>query len=270
MNGAPVPPLRELSGPLRIGLTGVLLVLLGGLAASVAHLAGHHENRDGRPGVSLDDLEAAYHGLDRPAPLLTRLADGTYPELPDEERRVLLTWLESDRISEGYDDLDLGDAAPAEILDRRCLSCHARRAVDGEGIGQRVPLEYWDDVERVAFSLRVEPVPTEILVVSTHTHALSLAAITLAVGLLLLATRWPRPLRHGLCLIGGLALAVDVACWWLARASAAAVPLLTAAGALYVCAMVLASLAVLFELWLPAARGEGERNAGDSRRMRGR
>jgi len=255
MSGAPFPPLRELSAALRAGLSGVVLVLLLGWGASIAHLAEHHENRDGRTGVSLDDLQGAYHGLDRPAPLLARLEENHPPELPEEERRVLVSWLRGDRLSEGYDDLDLGDAAPAEILDRSCLGCHARRAEEGEGIGQSVPLEYWDDVKKVAYSLRVEPVPTEILLASTHTHALSLAAITLGIGLLLVGTRWPRFLRHGLCLVGGLALAADLACWWLARLNAAFVPILAVAGTVYVAAMTLASLAVLFDLWLPRRAG---------------
>ena len=50
-----------LSQPLgiRLGLTGLILVLLGGLYASALHMAHHYENRDERPGLTLDDLEGA-------------------------------------------------------------------------------------------------------------------------------------------------------------------------------------------------------------------
>lgn len=55
--------LRDLTLPGRLGVTCLLLVIAGGLWASMEHLEDHHENRDSKPGVSLNDLKGAYHGV---------------------------------------------------------------------------------------------------------------------------------------------------------------------------------------------------------------
>jgi len=250
-----VPRLRELSLALRIALSALVLVTLGGLAASVAQVAYHHHGRDEDPRMSLDDLRGAYSGIRTTAPLVAALRRGHPPELPEAERRLLLEWLASARISEDYDSLELGEAAPAEVLAEHCTLCHARTASEGGGIGRTLPLEYWDDVQKLAISRQVAPTSIEILTASTHTHALTLALVTLAAGALWLATRWPRALRHGVAMLASLALLADLACWWLARWNDVWVPPLAIAGAVYCALLALALCGVLLDLWLPARRG---------------
>jgi hypothetical protein len=244
--------LVELPLGFRVGFTFLCLVLGGGLVASATHLVGHHENRDERPGLSMEDLTGAYHGVKVVAPMLTALERGHPEDLAEPERDILLGWLRGDRISEDYDNLDLGDASPAEILDRACLSCHSRQSEDP--IGQEVPLEYWDDVEKLSFSRELSPVSTEILVASAHTHALGMGVVTLAIGLLALFTRWPSKLTGALFALAGLGLAADLACWFLARSSAALVPVLAASGGLWMACTALLLAVVLADLWLPARR----------------
>jgi len=246
--------LRELGAAVRLGLSGIVLSLLLGVWASLEHLEDHHQNRDGEAGVSMDDLVGAYHGLDRPARLVVSLEGGHPEELPAAERTILLEWLGGGRVSEQYDDLELGDASPAEVIDRRCLDCHARQATEGDGIGQEVPLEYWDDVAKLAFSRSVEATPPEILVTSLHTHALSLALVSLAALGLLLATRWPQTIQGLLAAMGGVGLIVDLASQLAARGSEVFVWGVAAGGALWALSTVLACIAVLLDLWLPGGR----------------
>lgn len=243
--------LRELPAGARIGLTALVLVFVIGLCASGYHLVDHHQNRDEQPGVSLTDLEGAYHGVQTTSPLLEALERGHPDTLLESERKTLLTWLRGSRISEDYDSLELGDAAPAELLASRCLECHSRTAVQGEHKDARAALEYWEDVSRIAFSKRIEPVPLKILAASTHAHALSLATMSLVIGALLLATRFPSWLRSGLSGLAGLALLADLAGWWLARGSPAWIAPIVAAGALYAASTALSLVLVLAELWLP-------------------
>lgn len=251
-----LPRLRELSPALKLGLSGVLLTLAGGYAAAVAHMVHHHGQKDDEPGLSMDDLVGAYHGVDREAPLLTAVeGDHGTEYLPAPgERETLRKWLTGGRLSEDFDSLELGDNAPAEILSRRCLSCHARNAKEGGDIGERLPLEYWDDVERVAFSRHLDPVSVEILTVSTHTHALTLPLVVLAAAALFLLTRWPRPLRHGVFALAGVSTFLDLAGMWIARESAGAIWLILIAGAAYGLALGVALLGTLADLWLPSRR----------------
>jgi hypothetical protein len=243
--------LRELGFGARVSASALVLVFFVGLAASGYHLVEHHQNRDEQPGVSMVDLEGAYHGVQTTSLLLEALERGHPSELAAGERTLLVNWLKGSRISEDYDSLELGDAAPAELLAARCMACHSRAAVQGEHKDARVALEYWEDVSRVAFSKRVEPVPVKVLAASTHAHALSLAAMSAVIGALLLATRFGAGLRNGLCAVAGLALLADLAGWWLARSSPAWTAMIAVAGGAYALSTAVSLLLILAELWLP-------------------
>jgi hypothetical protein len=250
--------LRGLPVGARIGLSALVLVLAGGFVASFAYLHAHYQNRDERPGLTLDDLESAYHGLDRPSPLLSALERGHPEGLDPEAKRILGEWLRGGRIAEAYDDLDLGDYAPAELIASHCLSCHSRRSDLPEGTRARLPLDTFDDVKAIAFSQRVSPVPREVLAASTHAHALSLATLSLAVAALAWLTSWPRgPLSFGIGATG-VALLADIGGWWLAREAAGWSGLVAAAGAVYNVGTALLLLAILIDLWRPRRGGRGE------------
>ncbi|MHC5005391.1 MAG: hypothetical protein ACYTJ0_19995 [Planctomycetota bacterium] len=249
--------LRALPFGVRLGLSTLLLVMLGGFAASFTHLRDHHENRDERPGLTVDDLVGAYHGIRSEAPLLRALRadhpaelEGATP-LAAAERQTLLDWLEGDRISGDYDNLDLGDMAPAEIIAVNCLGCHARDAEQGGEAAATLPLEYWDDVRSVAFSREINPTATEIVVTSMHTHALSLSALSIVLAGLLILTRWPRTLVSAAIALAGLGLLADLAGQWLTRSSPGLVWMIVAGGGVYGGVSCLSILAVLADAWLP-------------------
>jgi len=241
--------LRRLPAATRFGLSCVVLVLLGGFLASGLYMADHHENRDERAGLTLDDIEGHYHGVRTPSLLRDALERGHPEQLAAASRDTLLAWLNGDRISEDYDNLDLGDQAPAEILAGSCLGCHARNADDP--IAASVPLDYWDDVKRIAFARTIEPVGTEVLLASTHTHALALGTVSALLILLASWTRFGRKLVPLVSAVMGCALLVDLAAWWLARDSAALVPLIVAGGAAFALGAVLLGVLILTDLWLP-------------------
>jgi len=241
--------LRQLPFAMRLGLSCVVLVLLGGFLVSGLYLARHHENRDERPGLTMDDIEGHYHGVRTTSALKDALTDGHPPELDGPSRTTLLTWLDSDRISEDYDNLDLGDQAPAEILANACTSCHSRNSDDP--IGELVPLDYWDDVKRISFASTIEPVGTEILLASTHTHALALGTVTLLLMLLVMWTRFSAGLAPKVSALTGIALLADLSGWWLTRSNPALVPVIVVGGALFALGAVLLGILILAELWLP-------------------
>jgi hypothetical protein len=262
--------LRRLPVSLRIAVAALALTLAVGEAASLLHVVHHHGRKDEEPGLSLLDLEGAYHGVDQPA-LLARSLDSPHVRehlREEKEREALRSWLSGSRVNQDYDDEDrLGELAPALVLERRCTSCHARNPEDGtgaRGAAQALPLESWGDVQRVALARRLDPVPAEILVMSAHAHALTLPLVALAGGLLCLATSWPRSLVRGLVAAGAIGLLVDLSSWWLARRDFLpdALPIerrvfvkaIVAGGAVFAAALALELLLVLADLCLPGPR----------------
>lgn len=242
------PRLRDLALGAKLGLACLVLVILGGLYASGMHVVWHYENRDERPGLSMDDFTGAYHGVQRLSPLVTALERNHPEDLPAAQRDTLLAWLRSDRVSDDYDSLDLGDNAPAEIIAGHCLRCHSRQAQEGGDIGREIPLEFWGDIQAVAFSRQIQPTPVKVLAASTHAHALSLGTMAIVIAGLALMTSWPRPLVNLGVLLMGAGLLADMGAWWLARSTPAFVVLIVIAGGVFNGTSALLLVGVLLDL----------------------
>jgi hypothetical protein len=187
--------LADLPMGVRLGVLCLCAVLGIGLGASLLHMRWHYEKRDERTGFTLDDLRGAYHGMRSVSPLVAALERGHPEDLPPADRDVLLDWLLGARDAEGrrpaggnprlssdYDNPDLGERAPAEIMASRCLSCHGRAS--GAAVAREYPLDYWDDVKIISVSREISPTDPKKLTISIHAHAISLACmVSLASGL---------------------------------------------------------------------------------------
>ncbi len=260
---SPTFRLRSLPFLLRLSFTALLLVLAGGYLASVTHMYEHHEPRDGRAGFTMTDIEGAYHGVTTP-PLLRELLEtnhpaevkteeGTAQPIGEKDRALLLEWLTGEEIAANWSNVDFGDGygSPEEITADVCGSCH----------GMRVPMEEraepdlasWDDYSRLAFPDEIAPTDEPTLLASTHTHALALGSLTLLLCALLVLTRLPDGLKGLIAFLAAGGLLVDLGAWWLARESAVWTTAIVAGGAAHVGGVGLALLAILVELWLPAA-----------------
>jgi hypothetical protein len=242
--------LRQLGLSARLGLTLIVLTLLGGLTVSGIYMAMHHENRDEQPRLTMSDIRGHYAGVNVPSPLLDAIERNHPEEQSEDARKVLIDWLKGDRISEDYDSLDLGDMAPAEIIASDCLSCHSRHST-GAGTYPQLALDYFDDVRTIAYSRDIRRVGTEVLAASTHTHAISLAVLALASTGLLLLTGWPKGLANALILLMGLGLSLDIGGWWVARINGAVVPLIVAGGFIFTVSIALSLVLVVADLWRP-------------------
>ena len=243
--------LHKLDLSFKLAVTCLIAVLGGGLIASALHMHEHYRNKDEQPELTLDDVTGSFHGVNQPSRLLEAVDGHMRRYVPTaEEHASLRKWLESDRISEDYDSLELGDFAPAEIIGAHCLRCHAKDAAEGEGIGERIPLDYWEDVKKVAFAKRLNPVPVSILVTSTHTHALTMPLVGIAACALFLATAWPRRIKRLAVMLTFIALFCDIGSWWLARFSAPFTYLIVAGGAVFGLLCGLQLLAAFLDTWL--------------------
>jgi hypothetical protein len=244
------PKLRELGCLARLGLLGLMLTLVGGIVASALHVKNHYSPRDQEPGLSMLDLQGAYHGVKAPSRLLTALKDNNHPpELAKNKRDALVKWLESNRIQTDYDNVDLGDFAPAEIFVADCVSCHGRSS--GDAKAKAVPLDDWDSVKKVAFSKTIEPTPTDKMVVSAHAHMPAMATCTIVLVLLLMMTTYPRRLIDWLSALMGVFLVLDFAGWWLAREFAMGTYVVVVAGGIYNAATAGAIALIMIELMRP-------------------
>lgn len=240
--------LRPLPFFFRVGLTILTVVLGGGFVASAGHLFNQHNKRDEIPGLTVDDVKGVYHGIRTRAPLLVALENDHPETLPADDRDRLIKWLTSNRITEDYDNLDMGDNAPAEIIARNCVSCHARNASDP--VARKLPLEFLDDIKAIAVSRDVTPNAKEILTTSTHTHAISLATFSFTLALLLALTRFRGRVTGVLLALHALGLICDIGGWWLTRLHPTFAYMIISGGAVYFITTGILTLQLVADLWL--------------------
>ncbi len=246
---AHVSTLRTLPFSFRLGITLLCVLLGGGFAASAGHLFFHDHKRDERPGLTVDDVKGVYKGIRTRAPLLVALESNHPPTLPPEDSERLIKWLTGNRITEDYDNFDLGENAPAEIIARNCVSCHARNASDP--VARKLPLEFLDDIKSVAVSRDITPNSIEIVTSSTHTHAISLATLSFVLGILLVLSRFRGRFTGIVFALHAFGLLSDIGGWWLTRLYADFAYMIVAGGAIYFISTAILTLQVLADIWLP-------------------
>ena len=256
-----MPQLSQQPLLVRWSVALLTLVLLGGYVVSGIHLAWHYDKRDGVEGLTLDDIRGHYHGVSVPSPLIDALEAGHPEDLPDRERSLLLDWLnEPATLPMKFDDFDLGDDAPAELIAVSCLSCHARDATGPDAYPQ-LPLEYFDDIQPLAVSREINPTTTDIIAMSQHTHAPVMAVILLVLGVVGVMTRAPKRLVGLITLIGAVGLAADMSAWWLARIDDTWIYAIVFGGFAYSASTGLVGLIIVLDCVIP---NSGKARGGDS------
>ena len=243
--------LRDLPFVARLGLTCLLAVIGGGLIMSATHMAWHYDNRDERPGLTLDDIKAQYHGLNSTAPILTMMRSGHAEKLSDPARATLIKWLESTRVAEDYDNMDMGDNSPAEIISRSCAECHSRKAPSGPKVARNVPLDHWEDVKKVAFTRKIDRTGDKIIAASLHTHALGLGSLAAVVSLFALCTAWNRRLTGSLIFVATIGLLTDLTCQWFTKFYEPLSLGIVGGGAAFAGGIGLMLILIFAELWRP-------------------
>jgi hypothetical protein len=249
--------LRNLPLGAKLGILCAVIVLFGGYeVAAIKHLVEHHSPRDGVEGFSLSDVEGVYHGLNNPSRLLTMLEQDHAPDLAQDDRAILIDWLQSADVAANYDNLDFAAFTPEEIITANCLDCHGRTSAVDQGAG--IALATWSEIQRFAFPIVVNPADEAIMLASMHAHAPVMAMITITVALLACMAGWaPGWLRGVLIFFAGAALLVDIGSWFPARTYASLTLLILGGGVVHSGAMGLLMVIVAVELLLPRHRESG-------------
>lgn len=259
--------LRELSFALRVAATCLVLVMMLGYAASLYFVTQHVGRKDGEKGVSGLDLVGTYHGVKKPAPIVTALTGETHrawlADMPKDDFALLLRWTEgklssaADPIAAAYLEPPPGapedTMVPADVLDVHCGRCHSPDAKEGDGIGARVSLKRWPQVAPHAYTKELDPISVDILAQSTHAHALSMPTFAAVLAALALLTRFSRRLRHTVVLLIFFGLFLDLFGMWAGRWHPAFIyGGVVLGGALFGLGLGLSMAVILIDLWWPS------------------
>lgn len=279
-------PLRLCRLPLYAKVTLTLFLALVGTGYLVAVLNIHmqHHLRDMTPGMSLDDLRAAYHGLDvavtgdlvLPSEMLREVLPGGgmrkhLDKGGPKEIRALVSWLEDGAKEDDFDRPALYETdAPSarQVIARRCVTCHR---ADG---GDKADLPYAANatadpeyalvakaaapvISQESQTMHISPPTVERLVLITHMHILSIPVFALIVTGLFMCTGWGPRFKLVLGPLPMLAIILDMAGWWLARPMAGFIYVIAGAGALFGASLGAQILLVFASLWFGKPAGKG-------------
>lgn len=285
-----VSPIRlsGLSVPAKLTLT-VFVALIGvGYLVAVAKINVWHNDADGVPGMSPDDLRAVYHGLEvsvtsevrerLAAPMLREVSPGGAMRKHllkggETAERALIGWLKNGAEAEAFGRAGLaqaGDPSAKQVIAERCVECHHADGGEEEDIPYAANAEAEPDYQLVARQAkspvgpatsktetrRIEPISVRELLHVTHAHILSIPVFALIVAVLFLMTGLGPKIKFVLAPLPLVATMLDFSCWWLARAFEPAIYGILAAGSLFGTGLGLQILCVLGSMWFgkkPAA-----------------
>lgn len=266
----------------RLSLSAKLLVTLflgivgPGYLFGTANILLKHQDADLEPGLSVDDLRATFHGMEKtitPDDQVTVHSEMLTQVSPDGEMREhleeggepaihsLINWLEGGAKEDGF---SAGNPSPQQVIKSHCIECHNADGGDMEDLPFAASDEAEPEYMLVMAAAKPEfeihesgpqtvvlgPMNAKRLVQVTHVHILSIPVFTFFVGILFLMTGFGEKVKLLLAPLPMLAVLLDISSWWLARFVEPFIYVIAASGALFGATYALQILCILYSMWI--------------------
>lgn len=216
--------------------TCFLLTIGIGYLVALANIYFTHQNHDGKPGLSVEDVMINYHG----SPTQTRLGAAVKGIMAanlkyKSDQDVILQWLKNGAGQEEYND----HIAP--VLNRDCISCHA------PAINPSLPnLTDYQGVLEVAKS---GGVPLPYLIRVSHIHLFGIAFILFFIGKIFLLCDLNVLVKRVAVTVPFLAMLVDVMSWFITKSLPDFAYVVVGSGALMGISMGIQILLSIYQMW---------------------
>jgi hypothetical protein len=246
----------ELPTSVRVLYTSALLILGIGYLFALIYIYHSNAGRDGKPGLSYDDVVIAYSGSGKSSRLESALRGPMSAMLPAEETNKIVEWAQKGA------DRTVYESEIKRTFEQRCLSCH-----DG-GNPHLSNLGNYESVKKTTEQDTGTDVFTLVRV--SHIHMFGMTFIFFLMGLIF-GHAFLRPiwLKSTIMALPFLAIALDVASWYLTKIYHPFALMTMGAGALMGISFVFMWVVSMYQIWfsrVPAAvkaRREIERPSDD-------
>jgi hypothetical protein len=195
-----------------------------------------HQGRDGKPGLSIEDIEIAYHGSSDQTRLGTAINGIMGPNLTHKgDKEVILKWLHDGADQQGYQE------TIAPILDRDCAHCH------NPSVNPSLPnLTTYEGVSEVAHS---GGATLPALVRVSHIHLFGIAFILYFIGRIFLLCEMNIYVKRIAVVIPFIAMLLDILSWFETMRFANFAYVVVLSGALMGLSMGLQILLSIYQMW---------------------
>ncbi|MDP2620050.1 MAG: hypothetical protein Q8P46_07720 [Hyphomicrobiales bacterium] len=221
---------------MRTLFTGTLIVLGIGYLFAMIQIYTVDAGRDGKPGLSADDIAIAYSGNKAATRLESALAGPMSGMLPPDERADIIGW-----VNRGLDESEY-DTRIAPIFERRCLACH-----DGSN-PHIVNLDGYENVSKVAQIDTGKSLATLVRV--SHIHLFGVTFIFFIMGLIF-SHAYVRPVWFKSLVIAlpFLAIVIDTGSWYLTKINTAFAWTVIGGGALMGLSFATQWIVSMYQIW---------------------
>ena len=189
---------------MRTLFTATLIVLGLGYVFAMIQVYAVNAGRDGKPGLSVDDIIIAYSGSKEATKLEGALLGPMSGMLPNDERGSIVGWIRRGLDKGEYDE------RIAPIFEKRCLACHD---------GSNPHIANLDSHENVSTVAVIDTgMSLYTLVRVTHIHLFGLTFIFFIMGTIF-SHAFVRPvwLKSLIIALPFFALVLDVSSWYLTK-----------------------------------------------------
>jgi hypothetical protein len=189
---------------MRTLFTGTLLVLGLAYLFAMLHLYNSHSGRDGKAGMSVDDIAIAYSGSDDSTKLEAALMGPMSGMLSTNERGAVVGW-----VRRGLDEKEYENQIQP-LFEQRCLACH-------DGSNPHIPdVGDYEDVAKLAEVDTGMDIFTLIRV--SHIHLFGITFIFFIMGLIF-SHAFVRPVwfKSLIVALPFVAIIIDVLSWYVTK-----------------------------------------------------
>jgi len=231
-------------------LNTVFLLTIGlGYLFALANLYYTHQGRDGKPGLSVDDVMIMYHGSHAQTRLgaaVNGIMEANLKYKSDKE--VILRWLQEGAEQAGY------STTIAPILNRDCIMCHT------PSINPSLPnLTNYAGVLEVSQAGGGAPLP--VLIRVGHIHIFGIAFILFFIGKLFILCEMNVYFKRIAVVIPFAAMLLDVLSWFITKTIPEFAYVVIGSGGLMGLSMAMQILVSIYQMWF-YNRHKKEKNLG--------
>ncbi len=227
---------KDISISERILNTVFLLTIGLGYIVALTNMYYTHQGRDGKPGLSIDDVMINYHGSDTQTRLGSAIVGVMAPNLKfKSDQEVILRWIHN-----GADEPEFNEKI-APIFNRDCVICHS------PSINPTLPdLTQFKGATQVAHAGGAT-IPTLIRI--SHIHLFGIAFILFFIGKIFLLCDINIYVKRVTVIIPFIAMLLDVLSWFITKSIPAFAYVVVASGALMGVSMGLQILLSIYQMW---------------------
>ncbi len=226
-------------------LDTMFLITMGvGYLFALGHMYYTHEGRDGKAGLSVEDVRIAYYGQHQQTRLGAALngSMGGNLEYP-EQKKVIFEWIE------GGSDMDEFNAKVAPVLNENCVMCHS------EASGMNLPfLTTFEEVRQLTTTDTGASIQSLVRV--SHIHLFGIAFILFFVGRIFILCEMPVITKRITVAIPFIAILLDILSWYVTKVIPDFAYVVIASGALMGLSLAMQILVSIYQMWLYKPKAE--------------